>query len=157
MILSDRDIVESIIKKTISIEPFDAKNLTPNGYDLTIDEIFIDSIDKNVKSGEIEIPPKTWFLVSTKEYVKIPGEIACQLWIRTTYARKGIIPSFGMIDSGFEGTLTLSAFNSSDKSVKISIGERFAQVVFLKLISFPQSLYEQRSGNYMRQKGITMK
>lgn len=157
MILSDKDIVEGIVRKTISIEPFNSKNLTPNGYDLTIDEILIPSMEKKIKYGDVEISPKTWFLISTKEYVKISGEIVGQLWIRTSYARKGILSSFGMIDAGFEGNLTLSAFNSSEKSVKISIGETFAQVILIKILSLPKSLYEQHSGNYMRQKGIKLK
>lgn len=154
MILSDRDIIEYYVKKIISIEPFNSKNLTPNGYDLTIEEILIPKVEKHIKFGDVEIPPKTRFLVSTLEYIKIGEEIAGELWIRTTFGRKGIIPSFGMIDCGFEGNLTLPAFNSSEKSVNISIGDRFAQIVFLKLSSLPKSLYEERSGNYMRQKGI---
>lgn len=157
MLLSDKDIIESVVTRSLSIEPFTPKNLTPNGYDLTIDEIYISNPESNIKKGEVEIPKKTWFVVSTLEYLKTNAEIAAQLWIRTTFARKGIIPAFGMIDSGFEGTLTLSAFNSSEKTVKIKIGDRFAQVIFIKLNSLPNSLYEQRSGNYMRQKGIRLK
>ena len=34
-ILSDLDIKKSLDKNELSIEPFEDKNLTPNGYDLS--------------------------------------------------------------------------------------------------------------------------
>ena len=40
-ILSDKDITESIMTGNIGISNFIEKNLTPNGYDLTISEIKI--------------------------------------------------------------------------------------------------------------------
>jgi dCTP deaminase len=153
MILSDRDIVEAIVRKQISIEPFNRKNLTPNGYDLTVDEIMITKTGEKINQGKIKIPSMTHFLVSTKEYVKLTG-VSGSLWIRTTFARKGVISSFGKVDVGFEGNLTLSAFNAGDE-IEISIGERFAQIVFER-ITKPEMLYFQRSGNYMGQRGVTL-
>ena len=40
-ILSDEDIENSIKNSELGIEPFNQKNLTPNGYDLSIDEVYI--------------------------------------------------------------------------------------------------------------------
>lgn len=40
-ILSDIDIKSFIENKDLGIEPFNEKNLTPNGYDLSIDEVYI--------------------------------------------------------------------------------------------------------------------
>lgn len=40
-VLSDRDIVLRVQNGTLGIKPFTPSNLTPNGYDLTIKEIFI--------------------------------------------------------------------------------------------------------------------
>jgi dCTP deaminase len=155
-ILSDKDIKEHIKKGKLYIEPFSEVNLTPNGYDLTIEEIFIPELDEKVNEGTAKVSCMRWFLISTKEYIKMSGEITASLWIRTTYARKGIISSFGKVDAGFEGNLTLSAFNGSDHSVDIKIKDTFAQIVFQKMECQPDKLYEERSGNYMGQKGITM-
>jgi dCTP deaminase len=155
-ILSDRDIMENIREKRLEIEPFSEENLTPNGYDLTVEEVLIPSLDKKIKEGKASISPLQWFLISTKEYVKLPGEVTAQLWIRTTYARKGIMSSFGKIDCGFEGNLTLSAFNSSSEPVEIEIGKTFAQMVLERMESIPQELYEKRSGTYMGQRGVTL-
>lgn len=153
MLLSDKEIVEAIVRKQISIEGFNRKNLTPNGYDLSIDEIMIPKTGENIKDGKIKIPSMTHFLVSTKEYVKLMG-VSGSLWIRTSFARKGVIGSFGKVDTGFEGNLTLSAFNAGNE-IELSVGERFAQLVFER-IKKPEMLYFQRSGNYMGQRGVTL-
>ena len=155
-ILSDRDIENSIINKNLEIEPFDKKNLTPNGYDLSIDEVFIKKTDEHVREGIATIPPYTWFAISTKEFVKMGSQMTSQLWIRSSYARKGVIASFGKVDAGFHGTLTISCFNSNDESLEIPIGDRFCQIVFENLSSIPSELYDIKSGTYQNQRGIKL-
>ena len=155
-ILSDMDIKNLIEKNNLSIEPFNEKNLTPNGYDLSIDEIFIRKSDQYIKEGIAKIPPLTWFAISTKEFVKMGQEITSQLWIRSSYARKGVMASFGKVDAGFHGTLTISCFNSNDEPLEIPIGDRFCQIVFENLSSKPEDLYDKKSGNYQNQRGIKL-
>lgn len=155
-VLSDKNIRELIRNGELSIEPFVEKNLTPNGYDLTIDEIYIKKTDQYINEGIAKIPPLTWFAVSTREFVKMGAKVVSQLWIRSSYARKGIIASFGKVDAGFHGTLTISCFNASHEEVEIPIGDRFCQIVFEELSSKPEELYENRSGNYQNQRGIKL-
>lgn len=156
-ILSDFDIEGAISCDELGIEPFNPKNLTPNGYDLSIDEIYIKKNDNHVKSGKAVIPPLSWFAVSTKEFVKMGPQISSQLWIRSSYARKGILASFGKVDAGFHGTLTISCFNANDCEIEIPIGDRFCQIVFEKLLTPPSETYEKKSGNYQNQRGIKLK
>jgi dCTP deaminase len=156
-VLSDFDIEEAIKRKDLGIEPFTPKNLTPNGYDLSIDEIFIKKTNEHIKEGMAVIPGQTWFAISTKEYVKMGPKITSQLWIRSSYARKGVMASFGKVDAGFHGTLTISCFNANDSEIEIPIGDRFCQIVFEKLLSLPSELYEKKSGNYQHQRGIKLK
>lgn len=156
-ILSDKDIETSISNGDLGIEPFDQKNLTPNGYDLSIDEIYIKKTDQHIKEGIALIPPLTWFAIGTKEFVKIGEFITSQLWIRSSYARKGIMASFGKVDAGFHGTLTISCFNSNDQDLEIPIGDRFCQIVFEHLSTVPDALYNERSGTYQNQRGVTLR
>jgi dCTP deaminase len=155
-ILSDIDILESIKTHDLGIEPFNEKNLTPNGYDLSISEVFIKKTDEHIKEGFATIPPQTWFAISTKEFVKIGAQITSQLWIRSSYARKGILASFGKVDAGFHGTLTISCFNSNDEPLEIPIGDRFCQIVFENMKSIPSELYDKKSGTYQNQRGIKL-
>lgn len=147
MILSDVDIKKRIKKGEISITPFNPKNLTPNGYDLTIYEVAANGVTKK----EATIPPLTWFAIGTCEYVKMGNHVA-QLWIRSSYARKGIFSSFGKVDAGFEGTLTLSCFNTKEP-ILLCHGERFCQIVFEEMSSSPERGYR---GKYKGQKKITL-
>ena len=153
-ILSDNTIVQLVKNKEITIDPFVDKNLTPNGYDLTVEEIEIPEKQKTT-TKKMTIPPGERFAISTKEVISCGENHCAQLWLRTSWARKGIICSFGKIDSGFKGNLTLLGLNSSKKNVDIEIGNTFAQIVFEKLSTAANELYEERSGNYQNQKGIT--
>jgi dCTP deaminase len=155
-VLSDVDIEEALQNKQLGIEPFVQKSLTPNGYDLSIDEVYIRSTDQHIKEGVAVVPPLTWFAISTKEFVKMGPQITSQLWIRSSYARKGILASFGKVDAGFHGTLTFGCFNASDKDVEIPIGDRFCQIVFEYLEQTPKALYHERSGTYQNQRGVTL-
>jgi len=155
-ILSDIDIEKSIKSNNLGIEPYNPKNLTPNGYDLSIDEVFIKKTDTHIKDGVAKIPAQTWFAISTKEFVKMGPQITSQLWIRSSYARKGVMASFGKVDAGFHGTLTISCFNSNDEELEIPIGDRFCQIVFEHLSSVPSELYDKKSGNYQNQRGVKL-
>jgi dCTP deaminase len=156
-ILSDIDIKKSIENNDLGIEPFIEKNLTPNGYDLSIDDVFIKKTNEHIKEGMAVIPPLTWFAISTKEFVKMGPQITSQLWIRSSYARRGVMASFGKVDAGFHGTLTFSCFNSNDEPLEIPIGDRFCQIVFENMESIPSELYEKKSGNYQNQRGLKLK
>jgi len=153
-ILSDKSIIELIKNNELTIEPFEKKNLTPNGYDLTVEEIEIPEKQKTT-TKKLAIPPGERFAVSTKEIISCGENHCAQLWLRTSWARKGIICSFGKIDSGFKGNLTLLGLNASKENINIEIGNTFAQIVFEKLSTSANELYEERSGNYQNQKGIT--
>jgi dCTP deaminase len=156
-ILSDTDIKKYIENNELGIEPFIEKNLTPNGYDLSIDEVYIRKTDEHIKEGIASVPALTWFAISTKEFVKMGPQITSQLWIRSSYARKGVMASFGKVDAGFHGTLTISCFNSNDTPLEIPIGDRFCQIVFENMNSIPSELYDKKSGNYQNQRGIKLK
>ena len=58
-VLSDKDIVNAINNADIIIEPYLDKHLTPNGYDLSIDEIYIKKTDDTIKEGIAIVPPLT--------------------------------------------------------------------------------------------------
>jgi len=155
-ILSDRDILRYMKEGLLVIEDFNEENLTPNGYDLTIDEVYLSSSGARIKDGTATVEPGRWFAVSTKEYIALSREVTASLWIRTTFARKGVISSFGKVDAGFEGNLTHTAYNGGNKPIYLQIGMRFAQIVFESLSSPPLKDYKERSGHYHAQKGVTL-
>jgi len=154
-ILPDHEIIDRLDDGSLTIKDYSTKSLTPNGYDLRIAEVSLKG-GKVIKEGIASIPPRTMFYVSTLEYVGFPSDICAQLWLRTTWIRKGIMSAFGKIDAGFQGNLTLGAFNATDEVIDLPIGERFCQMVMEKLHSPVDSDYSIRSGNYQNQRGITL-
>jgi dCTP deaminase len=152
-ILSDAEISSFVASGTLIRENYSPDSLTPNGYDLRVEAV---SVSGSLPLKRAEIPPMTWFAVTTMEVLQMPEDICAQLWIRSSYARKGVIASFGKVDAGFHGTLTLTAFNASQKRILISSEERFVQIVFERLSTRPLKGYGERSGNYQGQKGLTM-
>lgn len=155
MQLSDADLRVWMMDGKLRIEGFREENLTPNGYDVTIGEVLIPSVGKPVRRGSVEVPPRTRFLVGTKESFELGPRLVADIWLRTTWARRGILASFGKVDAGFKGNLTLGGFNASEEEVEIAVGDTFAQVTFHELRSHPTSTYAERSGNYQGQVGIT--
>jgi len=155
-VLSDSDILRYIAKGEIRIEPFDERQLTPNGYDVSVAEIALPAEGQRVAEGVARIPAGARFAVSTREVIRLGPHVAGQIWIRTTWARRGVVASFGMIDAGFDGTLTFGSLNASADALGLPIGDRFAQVVFVTLDSPASETYERRSGTYQGQRGVTL-
>lgn len=155
-VLTDQDIVHRLEKGTMKIDPFREKNLTPNGYDLTINEVYFRAPEGKVTIGSAYLEPGQWCLVSTKEYLEVPHDLCGMLFMRSSYIRKGLIAGFGMVDAGFKGTLTFSVTNLGPVRVQLPINERICQISYLKLQSTPQQLYGDRSGTYQGQRGVTL-
>lgn len=151
--LSDRDIIALSGKGALIAEKFREESVTPNGYDLRAATIRYNGFDLE----KVAISPKSHFLVATLEYLKLPDDVMGQIWVRSSYARRGVLGSFGAVDAGYHGNLTLSFFHSGTEEFQIARGDRIAQIVFHRMESVPEKTYSQRSGNYQGSRGITVK
>lgn len=151
--LSDADILSLASEGRLVAENFNAGSVTPNGYDLRVQHIRMEGVDKE----EVFISPGSHFLVSTLEYLALPDDVVGQIWIRSSFARRGIIGSFGAVDAGYHGTLTLSFLNAGIEVLGLKMGERIAQIIFDRLDSKPSKSYAERSGNYQGSRGVTVK
>ncbi len=155
-VLSDGTIQELVGTAALDVDPFEPDDLTPNGLDLRVGEVaFPDQDAEVVQDGTARVPARERFLVSTREVVTLGPSLAGQLWIRSTFARKGLMAAFGKVEAGFSGTLTLGCFNASRDAVEVPIGERFCQIAFEALTQDADELYEDRSGTYQDQRGVT--
>ncbi len=110
MILSDKAIRAMAESGMLISENYSEKSLTPNGYDLRISDVMY----SGNRHEEVSVKTGGQFFISTMEKMKIPENIAGMLWMRSSYSRKGLFGSFGFVDAGFEGSLTLSFFRYSD-------------------------------------------
>ncbi len=158
-ILSDADILDAVRSGALGLDPFEERHLTPNGYDLTVAEVMVPDVhgtDQVFRDGPVSVPPRERFILSTREVVRMPPDVAAQLWLRTSWGRRGVLAQFGKVEAGFSGTLTVPAFNAAAAPVDVAVGDRFCQIVFERLSSSPRRLYAERSGHYQNQRGVTL-
>jgi dCTP deaminase len=95
------------------------------------------------------------FVVATEAFLRMPQDVAGSLWIRSSYARRGVLASFGKVDAGFHGNLTLGCFHAGHETLSLPIGDRFCQLVLEPLSSPPTRPYGSK-GRYQGQTGVTM-
>jgi dCTP deaminase len=150
LILSDICIQDAIRKKELIVEPFSADRLTSNGVDLTIGAFN----DCSLRQDTFVLPPECHTLIGTKEHLELPNDLCAQVWIRSSLARKGLLASFGIVDCGYKGTLTLSMYNASDKDIVLRLDQPIVQVCFIRLTSKAEKPYSERSGNYQNSNGV---
>lgn len=158
-VLSDADILRLRAERLFGCDPFVEKHLTPNGLDLCVAEVMLpDSVGtgKVFREGTVEVPGRERFIVSTREFVRMPADVCGSLWLRSSYARRGVVASFGKVEAGFEGTLTVGAINAGASPILLPIGDRFCQLVLERLASPPRRTYAEASGNYQGQRGVTL-
>jgi len=151
--LSDGELLELIDSGHIDIKPFSEKNLTPNGYDLSVDGIDInDAVLKADIYEKFLIPRLSPFRVVSLEYVTLSNGFTANLWLKQRYARRNIQATFSQIDAEFFGTLAFCCFNANNSPITIEKGSPFAQIVFNRLDVPSLKGYAERSGHYKGQK-----
>jgi dCTP deaminase len=82
-----------------------------------------------------DLLPGEYVLVSTFETLKVPNDLMAVLYPRSSVNRKGLsVDLTGIIDSGYQGPLTLPIRNNTHSQViELHPGERICQVVFEEL------------------------
>ena len=179
-ILSDRWI-RNEVKHSGMIEPFVegqkregciSYGLSSYGYDARVSDEF--KIFTNVNNAVVDpkdfaensfvdrktdcciIPPNSFALARTVEYFRIPRDVLVICLGKSTYARCGIIVNVTPLEPEWEGHVTLEFSNTSPLPAKIYANEGACQFLFLKGNEPCETSYADRSGKYMKQKGVTL-
>ncbi|MBL7134812.1 MAG: dCTP deaminase [Phycisphaerae bacterium] len=140
MLMNDSEIKDAIQSGQIGIDPFAADNLQGASYDLAIGgEALVTSKDEKIlleprSNTMLHLNPGDFALVLTKEYVKMPLDIAGVIGMRSALARKGLMLLAGMqIDPGFEGHLRFGLYNASPRRISLDYDDGLCMVEFHKL------------------------
>ena len=165
MILSDKTIKDLMSKKELIIDPITENSIQPASVDcrigshyLVIDDNQIESgilsFDKEIKYREIKgdtiiIPPHSFLLATTMEYIKLPNGYTAFVEGRSSIGRMGLfIQNAGWVDSGFEGRITLELYNANSLPIRLDSGRRVCQLVFCKMDQAAEQPYK---GKYQGQ------
>ena len=166
MILSSQSLREKL-GKDIIIRDIEDHQIQPDSIDLRlanefmiIDEHQHECIDlktpikyREIKADSIVIPPKSFILAKTMEYIEIPLDHVAFVEGRSSIGRLGLfIQNAGWIDPGFKGTITLELFNACNVPIKLESGRRICQLVF---VTMDKKLEVGYQGKYLGQQSVT--
>lgn len=102
------------------------------------------------------IPPNSFALAETVEYLEIPRDIIAICLGKSTYARCGIIVNVTPLEPEWRGKITLEISNTTPLPAKIYANEGIAQILFLRNDAVCQTSYADKKGKYQDQKGLTL-
>ena len=164
MILSDKTIKKLLASKELVVEPITTESIQPASIDvrlgrhfLKVDENSVESmnLEKPIKYVEFEaeeviIPPHSFLLATTIEYIKLPNNLTAFVEGRSSIGRMGLfIQNAGWVDPGFEGEITLELYNANRLPIKLTVGRRICQLVLARMDDIAENPY---SGKYQGQR-----
>lgn len=168
MILSDKTIKEMLDSGEMELSPLTDESIQPASVDIRLGDSFkvpadygVIGFDKEIgyvdlesqKDGIYVVPPHSFVLATTMEYIKLPDDISAQVEGRSSIGRMGLfIQNAGWVDAGFEGEITLELYNAGPNYIKLSPGHRIGQLVFHKMTTLADKPYR---GKYQGQMGAT--
>jgi dCTP deaminase len=169
------------IQRDIKIEPFAAGvarpgvisyGVTSYGYDVRVGRKF--KVFTNARCTVVDpkafdpasfvdiegdyclIPPNSFALAETVEYLEIPRDIICICLGKSTYARIGIIVNVTPLEPEWRGRVTIEISNTTPLPAKIYANEGIAQILFLRGEAVCRTSYADKKGKYQDQKGLTL-
>ncbi len=164
MILSDTTLRALIRSGALVVEPLEDYAIQPASIDLRLGEHYL-KVDENeldtihldrpvryveLTMAEIVIPPLSFMLASTMEYIKLPSDITAFVEGRSSIGRIGLfVQNAGWVDPGFEGELTLELFNANRQPIRLRSGRRICQLVFARMDQPASTPYQ---GKYQGQR-----
>lgn len=164
MIVSNETLQQLMKEGAVVVEPLEPYQVQPASIDLRlgrhflkVDENSVDSLSLDsspsyleIEKDEIIIPPLSFLLATTMEFIRIPANITAFVEGRSSIGRMGLfIQNAGWVDPGFEGTITLELFNSNRLPLRLESGRRICQIVFAFMDKATRTPY---AGKYQGQR-----
>ena len=108
------------------------------------------------EGGSCIIPPNSFALASTVEYLRVPRSVLVVCLGKSTYARCGIIVNVTPLEPEWEGHVTLEFSNTTPLPARVHANEGVAQLVFFEADGECETSYADRGGKYQKQQGVTL-
>lgn len=117
---------------------------------------FDDSMVVDHRGDTCIIPPNSFALARSFEYLRIPRDVLVVCVGKSTYARCGIIINVTPLEPEWQGHVTLEVSNTTPLPAKIYANEGIAQLLFFGGDPICETSYADRAGKYQGQRGITV-
>ncbi len=102
------------------------------------------------------IPPNSFALCETVEYIEIPRDVLAICVGKSTYARCGLIVNVTPLEPEWRGKVTLEISNTTPLPARVYANEGVAQLIFLKADEVCEKSYADKGGKYQDQGGLTL-
>lgn len=168
MILSDVTIRKKIKEKSLIIKNLSDDSIQSSSVDLSLGSgalvlkywntegvLDLDSkMDYEEISGNtIIIPPHSFVLTTTKEYIELPKDISAFVEGRSSIGRMGLfIQNASVVQAGFKGKLTLELYNANILPIRLQAGRKICQIIFFQMDQETGTPYK---GKYQGQNQVT--
>jgi len=168
MVLSG-DVIRGLISAgRLVVDPLYLDTVRENGLDLRVGGEYATYVEGSVvapcelgageagrlfrvaRGDEVAIPPRSFVLLATEEYVKMPDDVVGLANLRSTLARYGLSIPPTVVDAGFEGNITIEVVNNGPNTVVLRRGTRFLHLILVKTEG--RAHY---AGHYQGQRGVT--
>ena len=167
MILSDTTLKKMLHSGELLVEPITPEQIQPASIDLRLSDHFL-KVNENtlevirldsalqyeeLNQSEIVIPPHSFLLATTREYIRLPNDLTAFVEGRSSIGRIGLfIQNAGWVDPGFEGSITLELYNANRLPIRLQEGRRICQLVFARMDQVANRPYQ---GKYQFQQRAT--
>ena len=169
----ERDMINPFAESQVR-EGVISYGVSSYGYDLRVADEF--KIFTNVNSTIVDpkhfdeksfvefrgpvciVPPNSFALARSVEWLKIPRSVLTICLGKSTYARCGIIVNVTPLEPEWEGFVTLEISNTTPLPARIYANEGIAQVLFFTADEGDECeiSYKDKKGKYQAQTGITL-
>lgn len=167
MILSDRTLKEMLKSRELVVEPLSENSVQPASVDCHLGNHYLIVEDRQMHiidmeseivyrefiGDEIIIPPHSFLLATTQEYIEVPDNLTAFVEGRSSVGRIGLfIQNAGWVDPGFKGQITLELYNANSLPIRLKSGRRICQLVFCRM---DQAALNPYKGKYQGQRQTT--
>jgi dCTP deaminase len=153
---SEKQVREGVVSYGLSSYGYDLRvadefKVFTNVHSTVVDPKAFDSSSFVDVQGDCIVPPNSFALARTVEYLRIPRNVLTICLGKSTYARCGIIVNVTPFEPEWEGYATLEISNTTPLPAKVYANEGLCQVLFFESDEECEISYKDKKGKYMHQ------
>lgn len=125
----------------------------PKAFD---DDLFVEVDTAKNGRDHVIIPPNSFALCETVEYISVPRDVLVVCVGKSTYARCGLVLNVTPLEPEWKGKVTLEISNTTPLPAKVYANEGIGQLLFFRADVVCAVSYADKAGKYQDQTGLTL-
>lgn len=120
------------------------------------EDLFVEIDTQATGKDHVIIPPNSFALCETVEYIAVPRDVLAICVGKSTYARCGLVLNVTPLEPEWRGKVTLEISNTTPLPAKVYANEGIGQLLFFKADVVCEVSYADKAGKYQDQTGLTL-